>query len=288
MTHRLLSLLFSVAVGLMLAPPSVALAGAKEPPVGIVVIYLGGPDTGAEGKKLIDQLIEHLAGAMAVDPASLVGTYFNETKPAIEHLMKNKDAFILGSLGFYLANRKSLSLSPLALLKSAANGEERDYVLVRKGRYKSPDDLKGKTLFGSPLFEDLGYLDRVVFGGKLEVAKHFDLKPTSRPLSAVRKLERDEADAVLLNTVQYDSLRRLPLFEKLEVVFTSDPRPALGLMMIETAHTKALRDKVLKAVVEMCATPKGQSLCSNFGIAGFDPVKPGALDATIKVYESGR
>jgi ABC-type amino acid transport substrate-binding protein len=285
MKRRLSGLSLVAATALLVAQAGSAAAAPKEPPVGIVVIYLGGPDTGAEGKKLIDQLIEHLAGAMALDPASLVGAYFNETKPAIEHLKKNKDAFILGSLGFYLANRKAMALSPLALLKSAANGEERDYVMVRKGRYKSLDELKGKALYGSPLFEEQGYLDRVVFGGKLDVAKHFDLKPTSRPLSAVRKLEKDEADAVLLNTVQYDSLRRMPLFEKLEVVYTSELRPALGLMMTETPRTKALRDKMLKAVVDVCATPKGQSLCSNFGIAGFEPVKPGALDATIKVYE---
>ena len=224
---------------------------------------------------------------MGVDSTSLIGTYFNETTPAIAHLKTNRDAFVLGSLGFYLANRKALGLSPLAILKTSGDSEERAYVLVKKGRYKSLDDLKGKSLYGSPLFEDLGYINRVVFDGKLDAAKQFDLKPTSRPLTAIRKLDKGEADAVLLNTVQYESLRRMPLFESLEVVFTSEPRPALGLMVTETPRTKAIRDKLLKAVVEMCSTPKGQSLCSNFGISGFEPMKPGALDATIKVYEGG-
>jgi len=261
---------------------------AKEPPIGIVVIYLGGPDTGAEGKRLIDELVEHLAGATGLEPASLAGAYFNETKPAVEYLQSHRDAFVLGSLGFYLANRKALSLAPLALLKSQSGDEERNYVLVKKGRYKTLDDLKGKTLTGSPLYEDLGYINRLVFGGKLDAAKHFDLKPTSRPLSAVRKLDKEETDAVLLNSVQLDSLKRMPLFEKLEVIYTAEPRPALGLMVAETTRTKALRDKLLKAVVELCGTPKGQSVCTNFGIAGFEAMKPGALDAAIKDFEGGR
>ena len=195
---------------------------------------------------------------------------------------------MLGSLGFYLANRKSLGLMPLAILKTSSNGEERDTIVVKKGRYHSLAELKGKSLYGSSLFEDPAYINRVVFAGQLDPATYFDLKPTSRPLTAVRKLEKDEADAVLLNVVQYESLRRMPLFEKLDVVYTSAPRPALGLMMTDTSRTRAVRDNVLRAVVELCGTPKGQPVCQNLGIAGFEALPSGVLDAIVKTYESGR
>ena len=277
--------LLALALG-VLAAAGRAEAVDKKDPASVVIIYLGGPDAGGEGKKLIDQLIDHLGGTMGLEPGALQGSYFTENGPAVEHLKAKKDAFVLGSLGLYLAQHKALKLSPLARLKTTEDGSERFHVVVKKGQYASLDDLKGKTLWGSPLYEDSTFLNAIVFGGKLEAAKHFALKPTNRPLTAVRKLERDEADAVLLNSVQYESLRRLPLFEKLQEIYVSDPLPALGVMMVEGPKTRALRDTFLKTILGLCGSEKGKSVCANFGIAGFEPVADAMLEKVGKQYDS--
>ncbi|MBI5507655.1 MAG: PhnD/SsuA/transferrin family substrate-binding protein [Deltaproteobacteria bacterium] len=262
-------------------------AVAKPTPVVVAVVYLGGPDAGAEGKALIDDLVDHLEETTGVEAGTFVGAYFNETAPAARHLQKNKDAFILGSLGFYLANRAALGLKPLATLSGNSGTDERHSVVVKKGRFASLEALRHKRLYGSPLYEAPAYVNRVIFAGRLDAATHFDLKPTSRPLSALRKLEKDEADAVLVNEVQLESLRRLPLFEKLQVVFTSAPQPALSLMVASTPRTDPLVAKVQSAVLALCATPAGEALCKNFGILGFAALEPGALDAVTKLYETG-
>jgi hypothetical protein len=282
MLHRIV--LFALALGL----PAVAWAGKAVPPVELVIVYPGGPEAGAEGKKMAEQLVQHLASATNLDPSTLAGAYFNDEKAAAAYLKTHRDAFVLGGLGFYLSQRKSLGLVPLAHLRGEAGNDERFTVVVKKGRFNTLEDLRGKTLWGSVLFEDSRYVDRFVFAGKLQAGQWFDLRPTPRPLSAVRKLDSDAADAVLLNQAQFDALKRLPLFEKLAAIHTSEPVCTLGLMSVPTPRTKAIQDKVVKSVLDLCATSQGKSVCQGVGIVGFDPVKADVLDAAIKKYDGTR
>ncbi|MGI5863642.1 MAG: phosphate/phosphite/phosphonate ABC transporter substrate-binding protein [Myxococcales bacterium] len=263
-------------------------AEAKKDSLGVVIVYLGGPDAGGEGKSLIDQLVAELVKATGLEPGALEGSYFTENGPAVAQLEANPDSFVLGSLGFFLSQRQGRKLVPLARLKSTLNGTEQFHILVKKGRYKSLDELKGKQLWGSPLYEDPRFIDKVIFSGKLEAAKHFELKPTSRPLSAVRKLQSGKVDAVLLNTVQYESLRRMPLFDEFEQVYVSEPMPSLGLMMVDTPKTRAMKDKLVTTLLGLCGTPQGKSVCRNFGITGFEPIDEAALQPVIKQFEGAK
>jgi ABC-type phosphate/phosphonate transport system substrate-binding protein len=276
-----------VLFALALALPAVSWAG-KPTPVELVIVYPGGPEAGAEGKKLAVELVQHLATATNLDPSTLAGAYFNDEKAAAAYLKAHRDAFILGGLGFFLSQRKALGLVPLAQLRGDAGSEEHFSVVVKKGRFKTLDDLRGKTLWGSVLFEDPHYVDRFAFAGKLQAAQWFDLHATPRPLSAVRKLDSDAADAVLVNQSQLDALKRLPLFEKLAVIHTSEPVPTLGLMGVSTARTKAIQEKIVKSVLDLCTTAQGKSVCQGVGIVGFDPVRADVLDATIKKYDGDR
>jgi hypothetical protein len=276
-----------VLFALGLALPAVAWAG-KPGLVELVIVYPGGPDAGAEGKKLAEQLVQHLAAATNLDPSTLAGAYFNDDKAAAAYLKTHRDAFVLGGLGFYLSQRKPLGLVPLAHLRGEAGSDERFSVVVKKGRFKTLDDLRGKTLWGSVLFEDSRYVDRFAFAGKLKAGQWFDVRPTPRPLSAVRKLDGDAADAVLLNQAQLAALKRLPLFEKLQVIHTSEPVCTLGLMAVPTARTKAVQEKIVNSVLELCATAQGKSVCQGVGIVGFDPVRADVLDATVKKYDGAR
>jgi hypothetical protein len=277
----------TLLTALCLILPCVAWAGTNKPaPIELVIVYPGGPDAGAEGKKMAEELVQHLAAATALDPAQFAGAYFNDNQAAATYLKTHRDAFILSGLGFYLSQRQALGLAPLARLRGEAGSDERFAVVVKKGRFKSLDDLRGKGLWGSVLFEDARYIDRFAFAGKLETAKAFQAHPTPRPLSAVRKLDSDEADAVLLNQAQLVALKKLPLFDKLEIVYTSESVPTLGLMVVPTARTKAVQDKIVKSVLELCSTAKGKSICQGVGIVGFDPITTGMLDAAIKKYDA--
>ena len=275
--------LFALALTL----PAVSWAG-KPTPVELVIVYPGGPEAGADGKKLAEELVQHLAAATNLDASTLSGAYFNDEKVAAGYLKTHRDSFVLGGLGFFLSQRKALGLMPLAQLRGDAGSDEHFSVVVKKGRFKTLEDLRGKSLWGSVLFEDAHYVDRFAFAGKLQAATWFDLHPTPRPLSAVRKLESDAADAVLLNQSQLDALKRLPLFEKLAVIHTSEAVPTLGLMGVPTPRTKAVQEKIVKSVLDLCGTAQGKSVCQGVGIVGFDPVRADVLDATIKKYDEAR
>ena len=261
-------------------------AAAKAARVALVIVNPGGPDGGAEGDKLATQLADHLAAAAGIEANELEGAYFGQLAPAVAYLKRHPDAFVLGGLGIYLAQRQALRLVPLARLVGGSGAAEEFSVLVRKGRYASLQDLRGKTLLGSVLADDQRYVDRFVFGGKLAAREWFRCTPSDRPLSALRKLAADEVDAVLVNRVQAEALKTMPLAEKLHAIHGSGPVPTVGLMMASTRRTRALRDRVVQAVAKLCGTEQGAPVCRTYGITGFEPMKEDALGEAIKKYDA--
>ncbi len=259
--------------------------GVQGGKVQVLVIYPGGPDAGGEGQKLLSQFIEMIAKSAGVAPETFAGAYFNEIEPALKSLRANRDAFVMGSLGIYMAHRTEFGLTPLAGARFAGSSDDRVYVLTKKGGPATLDALKGKTLSGNVLYEEPKFLSRVVFGGAVDVAKDFKLEPTQRPLSALRKVTSGTLDAVVINQMQYESLQRLPMFAELQVAFTSPILPSVGLMAVKSAATDKLREPMMKALLGMCESSDGANLCKNFGIVGFKACDEAALTAAVKQYE---
>ena len=76
------------------------------------------------------------------------------------------------------------------------------------------------------------------------------------------------------------------MFDKLAVLYKSDPLPPLGLMMVETQKTKKHKQKVTDAVLKMCHTKEGEPVCQNFGLIGFEAINPGVVKDVVERYES--
>jgi ABC-type phosphate/phosphonate transport system substrate-binding protein len=254
--------------------------------ISFAVIFLGGPDTGAEGEKIITQFMSSLTKLTGMRNDSIQGKYFNNISDAKTYIQQNKNSYIMASIGFYLANRKPMSLSPLAVVRLDGDDKEQYFLIVKKDAYKSLKSLKGKTLAGNILYEDKKFINTMIFDNKIDIAKHFQLKPSNRPLSAVRKLISGQYDAVLLNHLQYFSLKNLDFFNKIEVVHQSPKMPALGLMMINTKTNNAAKDKIVNAITRMCNQEDTKGVCKNFGIDGFDTLEAEILTNEINKYES--
>ncbi len=257
--------------------------GAEK--INFAVIFLGGPDTGEEGQKIISQFMTSLTKLTAMKKNSLQGKYFNNIADAKSYIKQNKNTYIMGSLGFYLANKKPMNLAPLAVVKIGGDDKEQYDLIVKKGSYKSLKQLKGKILAGNVLYEDTKFINRIIFDNKIDITKHFQLKPSSRPLSAVRKLTSGQFDAVLLNNMQYNSLKNLDVFNKIEVIYQSSQMPALGLMMTNTKTNNAAKDKIVNAVTRMCNQADTKEACKNFGIDGFSKLEAETLKNEITKYE---
>lgn len=280
MLTRLIVSTLLVGLGLTGAAQAAPKAGA----VALAIVNPGGPDAGAEGDKLARELAAHLGDAAGLDGVELEAAYFTTNEAAAAYVRKHKDGFVLGGLGFFLSQRKSLKLVPLARLAGKSGDREEFAVVVRKGRYASLDSLRGKTLTGSVLADDARYVDRFALGGKL-ATKDFVRTPTTRPLSALRKLAAGEGDAVLLNRAQHEALATTPLAAQLDVIFRSGRVPTVGLMMAATPRTRALRERIVHAVTKLCDTPKGAPVCQTYGITGFQPMGEDALADAIATYD---
>ncbi len=162
---------------------------------------------------------------------------------------------------------------------------ERYYLAVKKGTFGKLDELKGKTISGSALYEDPRFLNRMVFDNRADVSSDFILKPTSRPLSAIRKMLKGELDGVLLNEVQYNSLKKLPFSEEIAAVYISPVLPDVGLMMVDNPATRKLKERLLKALLAMGGTEEGGAAFRAFGLTGFKLIEPASLDAVILKYD---
>lgn len=257
---------------------------AESTTVHMVIVFPGGPDVEGEGTRIIGQFLGSVAQQAGVDTNHLAGAYFTSAADAVAYVTAHPDAFIMGSLSFFLANRQAMKLVPLARVVFPEDTEECYRLLVKRGSYASLAELRGKTISGNTLFGDPAFLSRIVFGGRVDAALHFRLKPTTRPLSAVRRVALGSIDGVLLNQVQYRSLAQLPVFEELQVVYQSTPLPPLGFMRAGSRDVGALSDRLVKAVVELPETAAGKEACANFALKGFVPVVQGELDEVIRTY----
>ncbi len=280
--------LSAIIVFLFLFLPPFQQQGDCDDKISFAVIFLGGPDTGAEGERIISQFMESLTKLSGLKKDSLQGKYFNTVDSAKTYIRQNKNSYIMGSIAFYLANKKGMNLVPLAVVKIQGGSKEQYYLITNKERYKALSELKGKVLSGNILYEDKKFINRMIFNNTLDISEYFKLKPSSRPLSAVRKLLKGEYDAVLLNNLQYNNLKSLAEFNKIQIVHKSPQMPSLGLMMVNTEKDNSVKNKIINTVTRMCNQKDTNEACKNFGIEGFDQIGIEALENEIKKYENNQ
>ncbi len=262
---------------------SCAIAQGEE--LTMVIVSPGGPSP-KKVEKYIGQFVGIIADELGIGEESVTARYFTRPKAALDFLDKNRGSFIIGSLGFYLSQRRALDLIPLARVELTADTSGRYYLIVKTKTFKTLDELKGKTISGSALYEDPRFLSRIVFNNRADVDSDFTLKPTARPLSAIRKLLKGKLDGVLLDEIQYKSLKSLPYFEDITVVYESPVLPEVGLMMIDTPSTIKLRERLLEALLSMGESEDGAAAFKAFGLIGFKPIEPNSLNEVILRYDA--
>ncbi|MFH1532070.1 MAG: PhnD/SsuA/transferrin family substrate-binding protein [Pseudomonadota bacterium] len=263
---------------------SPALAGVS-PERRFLICQASGVTTTEDAKPYIDGFGKYLAGRLGWAAETYEVRF--ETGDCLKLLETWKPSYATIPLWDFLAAEKRLNLEPLVFAKVGSKTSTIYRVMVKKGAFASIDALKGKTLTGN-MVADAVYLSKVVFKGAVDAASHFVLKQKSRPLRAIRNVARDKADAALVDSLQFDSLSELAVFGKLEVIFTSEPVPNLGLVYVKGAARDGDVATFREALIHMCADPDGKEICKTFGLEGFVGVDVKALDAVRSLYGAGR
>jgi hypothetical protein len=247
---------------------------ASTAPVGaetLAICHIGGPGSTRQAQPVLDKFLRHVEQAAGLKKGSMTGEYHTTEKDCLEYIKKTKPLFAVLDLATYLQEQRDLRLVPLAAMGGVDKVKYR--LLVREGSYKSLDQLKGKTLISNHL-DNPRFVSRIIFGGKLDVKKHFTLKDTRRPLKGIRRVARERADATLVNSMAYDHLDQLRLDVKLEPLFTSRALPGLTLAVVggRKAKRRPMVTSMVKALPRLCSGP-GKSLCQTFQVSSFEPVK---------------
>lgn len=244
------------------------------------------PFTQAEGDNYIGQFITLLAGSVGLKPENFKGKFFNEAGDVKNFISQNKNVFVMGSLSFFLPNRNWLKLVPVASLDYSGTDIEKYYLTVQKGKYKSINDLKGKTVAGNVFKEDKRFINKFIFNNKIDAYSYFKTTFTTSVRGSVRNLQKGKLDAILLNHRDYVKFKNRKDFETLDVIYTSENIPALGLMMNDSPYNRSMQDKFLNAVIKMNSMSDARTMFSANGISGFRKINSGLIENAISKFDS--
>jgi ABC-type phosphate/phosphonate transport system substrate-binding protein len=218
-------------------------------------------------------------------PQGTLTSQFTSRVDECRRLLREEDPpFAILSVGLYLEHKDKHHLVPVAQPNINGKTTETYRIVVKKGKYRSLEDLRGKALGGSLLTEPL-FLRKIVFRNELDPQEYFELKNSRRPLRALRELSKGELDAVMVNQQQYESLDSLTFAKELDPVFSSEPFPLAGLVANSKRTSRDERDRLTRSLSAMCAHAKGKDLCRLFGVADFVPADDGAYDQVMKLWE---
>jgi ABC-type phosphate/phosphonate transport system substrate-binding protein len=272
-----------VVIGLCCLTALSALA-QKNKKYKVLACYPGGAVRARDAKPAMDSMVSVLESIGNWEKGSISVTFTSKAKKCRELLAKKKPEFAILSLGLYLEHRHKHNLAPLVVPKMKGMTTDKYRLLVKKGSYKNLAELKGKTIGGNHLSEP-EFLKRIVFLDKLDPLTEFKLKPSSRSLRSLRKLSQGKLDAVIVNDQEYSSIGLLSFGDQLEVIFTSETLPQMGVVADTKKTSPAERDRLVKSLTGMCSHQEGDQLCKVFGIQSFESVDQSVYQKVVQLWE---
>jgi len=279
MTKRIIQGMFlTMTIALLASAPADARAeGTRD----LVLCYPGGNVKTRDAEPSAKSMIE-LVEKLGDWKTGTFATRFTSKTSECDAWMAENPPFAFVSLGWWLAHKDD-GLMPLVQPKIKGSTDEIYRVMVRKGSYKSMDDLRGKRVTGTPLVES-DFLMKVVFAGRYK-ASDFVLEPSRQALRALRDLNDREVDAVVVTAQQYQSMGALPFANVLEPVFTSQAIPLMGVVANEKTTTPDERRRFQKALTAFCGHKDGKQFCELFGIDGFVPANASTYDGAKALWK---
>jgi hypothetical protein len=272
----------SIVPVLALAAAAPAWAGGKD-----FVIYAPGVGgTAQQAKPYLDKFFHYVEGALGWPAGSASGDYFDEPKLALDYIKTKQPGYGLLSPSLYLelACPKG-GPEPLAAIVgiSGNTSSGRYHVVVKDAAIVKLDDLKGKRLISNHL-QNERFITRVVFDGKIDAGKFFQLQPTNSPVKPFKAVDRGEADAALVDDAQLAHMKSLPIGGALKVVYSSQPLPPFPVVAWAGVAKAAEIATMKKTLLGMCGSPTGGEVCKALQINKFDGLDAGAYRVAVQKY----
>jgi hypothetical protein len=268
----------------LLAP--IAVSAAPNPEM-IVVCYPGGAVNAKDANGAMNSMLRVVERVGQWQANSFNSVFITKPDECRKQMAEKNPKFAITSLGLYLELRNPHSLVPVVQPRIKGRTSERYRVMVQKDKYKSLDELKGKTLGGTVL-EEPAFIGKIVFAGKYDPVSFFVLKPSNQAIRALRALDKGELDAVILNEQQFGALGSLHREKQLEAVFESGEIPLMGVVANSAITTAEERARFGKALEGMCTDAEGKKLCELFGVESFGNVDAAVFEPMVKLWTEGK
>jgi len=262
-------------------------ANAAPNPEMIVVCYPGGSVNAKDANAAMSSMLRVVERVGQWQTNSFNSLFTTKLDECRKQIAEKNPKFAITSLGLYLELRTSHNLIPVVQPKIKGRTSERYRVMAQKDKYKSLDELKGKTLGGTVL-EEPAFVGKIVFAGKYDPASFFVLKPSNQAIRALRSLDKGELDAVILNEQQFGGLASLQMKTPLEAIFTSGEIPLMGVVSNSANTTAEERARFGKALEGMCSDLEGKKLCDLFGVESFAGVDAAVFEPMVKLWAEGK
>lgn len=265
----------------LLPAGNLALAGST---IGVLVCYSGGTVNQNDANAAMGSMLR-VVERVGQWPKNRFASTFTANADECGKQLQEQPQFAITSLGLYLDRRAADHWVPLVQPRINGRTTERYRVVVRKGSFSDLTALKDRSLGGTTL-DDRDFVARIVFAGKIALTD-FDLRPSHLAIRMLRGLDSGELDAALLNQQQFTSLDSLNLKNPMDVIFTSEEIPMIGVVANTKVSTPEDRARFTQALESMCGDAEGKKLCDLFGVESFVAVNPHVYDGAIRLWERG-
>jgi hypothetical protein len=270
----------TVAIALaVLLVAAVANSGPRD--VAIHLTRLGGNSVLAQ--PYVDRFLRYVESAAAWAPSSMTGSFQISQSKAVAYIARAKPGIGIMEPQLYFEYRQAWQLQPILQAESKDLVSNRLHVVVKDPAIKGLADLKGKRLW-TALAEHPKYLSRVVLNGQVDAAGHFILRQVDQAIKGARSVVRGDCDATILDDEQFARAKEIEGGKNLRMIYDSPMLPPLPVVVFGTALSTEERAVLVKVLLEMCGSSKGEAICKKMHIGRFTPLNTALFNDLQKRY----
>ncbi len=235
------------------------------------VIQPGQPGTEAEARPVMDALANYIQQKMGSDE-TIKGHYFNQLAPALAFLKSSSPAWGIVQLGVYVQHAMDFQMTPMAATRPGGLAKDVWRLMARKDADSDWKSLNGK-IRGNMLFEEKAAA--CLLFGLLPDRLPFTLEGTFRPLRSLRSVVKEKITGVVLDRVQYETVKTMPIGKKIKVMHISRELPTSPVVWFGAVNDSM---KKLAGVLQgMKADANAAKLLTLLQTDGFRPADPDLL-----------
>ena len=230
-----------------------------------VVIQSGQPGSSEEAQPVMDSLADYIQKKIG-HGVKVKGRYFNDLDKALGFVRDDPPDWGIVRVGFYAQFVRGLPMTVMASTRPGGFSKDMWHLVVKKNAPEGWRTIRG-TVFGNMLFEtDAGAC--LLFRAP-NADLPFKLKGTFHPLRSLRAVVRGKTSGVVLDRMQHEAIKALPLADKIKVMHSSGRLPTSPVVWFGPPNERMKR--VMTILLGMGEDPDAGSLLKLLQTDGFGP-----------------